>query len=114
MNRTIVATVISIVLAASTAQAGGDAAAGKDKAAACVACHGEAGISVAPIYPNIGGQYANYLLHSLQAYKSGDRQNAIMQGMVAALSEQDMEDLAAHFSSLEGALKEGSLRPGKH
>lgn len=111
MNKTLVSIAAALALAGSLAHASGDAAAGKGKAAPCFACHGETGISAAPIYPNIGGQYENYLLHSLQGYKSGERQNAIMQGMVAALSEQDMKDLAAYFASLEGALKLGTVKP---
>jgi len=111
MRKTIVSTLAAIALATPLAQAGGDPAAGKVKAAACTACHGENGVSPQPIYPHIGGQYANYLLHSLQAYKSGERQNAIMQGMVAALSEEDMQDLAAYFASLEGVLKAGGPNP---
>lgn len=111
MKNKILCTVAVLALTGPLAHAGGDAAAGKAKASACNACHGENGISAAPIYPNIGGQYENYLLHSLKAYKSGERQNAIMQGMVAALSEQDMKDLAAHFAGLEGALRVGSVNP---
>ena len=111
MRKTIVTTLAALALASPLTQAAGDPAAGKVKAAACAACHGENGVSPQPIYPHIGGQYANYLLHSLKAYKSGERQNAIMQGMVAALSEQDMEDLAAYFASLEGVLKDGSVKP---
>jgi cytochrome c553 len=111
MKRLILSTAAAFALTAATAHAGGDVNAGKEKAAPCFACHGETGISAAPMYPNIGGQYANYLLHSLQGYKSGERQNAIMNGMVAALSEQDMKDLAAYFASLEGALRDGTLNP---
>ena len=101
----------ALLITAPLAHASGDPVVGKEKAAACFACHAENGISPQPIYPNLGGQYANYLLHSLQAYKSGDRQNAIMQGMVAPLSEQDMKDVAAYFASLDGALKEGTVKP---
>lgn len=111
MRKTIVSTLAAAALASPLAHAAGDPAAGKEKAAACVACHGADGVSPLAIYPHIGGQYENYLLHSLMAYKSGERQNAIMQGMVAALSEQDMKDLAAYFASLEGVLKEGSVKP---
>jgi len=77
----------------------------------CAGCHGTDGISQNPLYPHIGGQYRDYLLHSLRGYKSGERQNAIMQGMVAALSDEDMQDLAAYFASLEGVLKAGGPNP---
>ena len=111
MNSTRLWTTLAVALAAAPVLAGGDPAAGKEKAAACYACHGETGISPQSIYPHIGGQYEDYLLHSLRAYKSGERNNAIMKGMVAALSDQDMKDLAAYFASLEGVLKEGDARP---
>lgn len=102
---------LGLALAGSTAYAGGDAGAGKDKSATCAGCHGAEGISATAMYPNIGGQYEDYLLHSLKEYKAGTRQNAIMQGMVAALSEQDLKDLAAYFSGLQGALKDGNTKP---
>lgn len=111
MNSTRLWTALAVVLAAAPALAGGDPAAGKEKAAPCYACHGETGVSPQPIYPHIGGQYEDYLLHALKAYRSGERNNAIMKGMVAALSEQDMKDLAAYFASLEGVLKEGKVQP---
>lgn len=72
----------------------------------CAACHGTDGVSQNPIYPHIGGQYEDYLLSSLRAYKSGARQNAIMQGMVATLNDQDLEDLAAYYAAQPGVLKD--------
>jgi len=111
MKKTLISSLLTLAFCAPLAMAGGNVAAGKDKSASCVGCHGAEGISATGIYPNIGGQYENYLLHSLKAYKSGERQNAIMQGMVAALSEQDMEDLAAYYASLPGALKDGNVKP---
>jgi cytochrome c553 len=102
---------LALSLSTSLAVAGGNVDAGKQKSTTCAGCHGAEGISTVTMYPNIGGQYRDYLLHSLRAYKSGDRENAIMQGMVASLSDQDMQDLAAYFSSLPGALKNGSVEP---
>jgi cytochrome c553 len=82
------------------AQAGGNAAAGKQKAAqVCAACHGAEGNKPsAPDQPILAGQYPDYLVQVLGDYKSGKRKNAIMNGMAAGLSKQDMEDLAAWFS----------------
>jgi cytochrome c553 len=111
MNRLIVSGVVALLLGAPAAQAVGDPVAGKQKAQACFACHGENGIATQPIYPHIGGQYADYMLHALKGYKSGERKNAIMQGMVAPLSEQDMADISAYYAGLEGVLKEGTLHP---
>lgn len=84
---------------AANAHAAGDAAAGKAKSAVCAACHNADGNSTLTDYPKIAGQGAPYLVKQMKDYKSGAREDAIMAGMVAALSEQDMEDLAAYFSS---------------
>ncbi len=66
----------------------------------CIDCHGADGNApIDPVYPKLGGQYADYLAHSLQAYRSGDRQNALMTSQAAGLSDQDISDLAAYFAS---------------
>jgi len=101
MHRTS-AILILALLASATAWAGGDAAAGKTKSQACAGCHGPAGVSVAPTFPHIAGQYADYIVHALKGYKTGKRDNPIMKGQVANLSEKDMEDLAAYFSQQPG------------
>lgn len=87
---------MSIVLLPSAALAG-DAAAGEKKATTCIACHGKDGISIADTYPNLVGQKEKYLISSLKAYKSGERNNPMMKPMVMALSDADIENLAAHF-----------------
>lgn len=79
-----------------------DPGAGESKSQACQACHGPDGNSPTPNFPNLAGQYEDYLLHSLKGYKSGTRMNAIMAGMAAPLSEQDMKDLAAYYSNQKG------------
>lgn len=89
---------LATVIAVPAALAAGDAEAGKSKAAACAACHGPDGNSPTGQYPNLAGQGAPYLVKQLQDFKAGRRDNAIMKGMAANLSEQDMEDLAAYFS----------------
>ncbi|MDF2446919.1 MAG: cytochrome c4 [Moraxellaceae bacterium] len=87
---------------ASLAQAApmpkGDAAAGQGKAAACGACHGADGNSMAPTFPRLAGQNARYTFKQLQDFKAGRRMNPTMQGMAAPLSEQDMADLAAFYA----------------
>lgn len=92
------------LLAGGNVLAGGDPAAGKEKSAPCVACHGVDGNSQAPNFPIIAGQHASYLIKALEDYKSGARKNAIMAGFAAALSKQDREDLAAYFASQKGPL----------
>ena len=92
-----------LVLASSFAHAqlAGDATAGEQKSQPCVACHGPDGIGITPENPNLAGQVPGYIADQLARFKSGQRQNAIMAGMVAGLSEQDMADLDAYYSSLE-------------
>lgn len=92
-------------LLSGVALAGGDAEAGKAASATCAACHGADGNSAIPTNPKLAGQYESYLVHALKAYRSGDRQNAIMSGFAAGLSDQQIADLAAYFSSQESDLQ---------
>jgi len=91
---------------AGTARARGDAESGKAKAAqACAACHGPDGNQPsAPDQPILAGQYADYLAKALHDYKTGKRNHAIMKGFATPLSKEDMEDLAAWFSSQKSRL----------
>lgn len=81
--------------------AAGDAAAGKAKSALCAACHGAEGISATDIWPNLKGQKYGYLVKQIKAFRDGDRKDPSMQPMVANLTDEDIENLAAHFSSLK-------------
>lgn len=92
----------TLALTATVSQAAGDAAAGEQKAAACIACHGAGGNSTIASNPILAGQHRSYLVQALQAYKAGTRNNPIMKGMSAGLSDQDIEDLAVYFSSQSG------------
>jgi len=78
----------------------GNAEHGKQKAATCFACHGVDGNAVDPQYPRLAGQYNTYMQFALHEYKDGQRDNPIMKGMVATLSDQDIEDISTYFSSL--------------
>ena len=81
----------------------GDIEAGKKKAAeVCAACHGLDGNSPNPAFPKIAGQYRTYLEKSLIEYKTGERKNAIMSGMAAALSTEDIDNLSVYYSSQSG------------
>lgn len=80
--------------------AAGDIIQGKTKSATCAGCHGANGIGLSDEFPNLAGQKNAYLLKQLKAFKSGTRKDPTMTAMVAALSNQDMEHLAAYFSSL--------------
>jgi len=100
--------VLALSLAlAGAAQARGDAAAGKEKAAqVCAACHGPSGAQpTAPENPILAGQHYDYLVRALRDYKSGKRSNAVMKGFSASLSRQDIEDLAAWFASQASGLR---------
>lgn len=82
----------------------GDPSKGEEKAATCAACHGVDGNSQNPIWPRLSGQYEDYLIQSLKAYRSGERENAVMYGIAAALSDEDIADLAAWYASQQPAL----------
>ncbi len=95
---------VMVGLSSLPAMAAGDAAAGKDKSASCMACHGAEGKVSVPMYPNLAGQNAMYLEHALQAYKKGERnggQAEVMKAYVSALSDDDIADLAAYYASLK-------------
>ncbi|GMR06092.1 MAG: c-type cytochrome [Gammaproteobacteria bacterium] len=99
--------VVGMMFVSLAHAAAGDAEKGKQKAAACAACHGADGngMAGAPLYPKLADQVPGYILHELKAFKKGKgkdgRPNPIMEGMVAALSEEDMADLDAYYSSLK-------------
>lgn len=100
----------------SDASKGGDAAKGKEKAAPCAACHGADGNSTNPEWPKIAGQSEAYILKQLKEFKSGKRINALMAGQVANMTEEDMADLAAYFSSNKtqpGAAQEDAVELGR-
>ena len=80
--------------------AAGDIAAGKLKAATCAACHGAEGISGNDIWPNLAGQKAGYLVKQMKAFRDGDRKDPMMSPMASPLSDDDIANLAAYFSSL--------------
>jgi cbb3-type cytochrome c oxidase subunit III len=69
--------------------------------AVCAACHGADGNSGSPAYPKLAQQHPDYLVKQLQEFKSGKRANAIMSGMAAALSDDDMKNVAAWVGSKE-------------
>ena len=96
-----------LAMIASTAQAEslveGSAEAGKAKALTCTACHGPEGNSANPLWPNIAGQNAPYILQQLKAFKGGSRMDPLMSSQAMMLSEDDMADLAVYFESLPAA-----------
>ena len=79
--------------------AAGDAAAGKKAAAACAGCHGDTGIAADPATPSLAGQEAQYLATATQAYKDGTRKDETMKGVVAALNDATIKNLAAFYAA---------------
>ncbi len=102
----------AVLLVTGSAQGAGDPAAGKSKFYACKGCHGIAGYTNAyPTYhvPKVGGQYEAYVVSALQAYKSGSRKHASMEGNAGALSDRDMADIAAYLAQFESKEQEGPV-----
>lgn len=78
----------------------GDPVSGKTKATLCAACHGQAGISVNPLWPSLAGQQELYLVNQIKAFRDGEREEITMQPFVQELSDQDVADLAAFYANL--------------
>jgi cytochrome c553 len=93
--------IVALTAVSGVAQAAGDAQAGKVRAAVCAACHGANGQAPNPIWPNLAGQNAPYLIKQLKAFKSGERKDPLMSPQASTLSDKDMEDVAAYFASLK-------------
>lgn len=86
----------------------GDPENGKTLSATCAVCHGVDGNSMNPTWPKLAGQHAAYIVKQLRDYQSGDRGNAVMAPMAAPLTEQQIHDLAAYFSSQK--IKQGTTK----
>jgi len=82
-----------------------DIAKGEEKSQVCIACHGEKGISQQPNYPHLHGQHQTYLLRQMRVFRDGgDRRDPIMTPMLENMTDQDLVNLAAYFSSFDGVL----------
>ncbi len=80
----------------------GDPILGKAKAEqVCVTCHGLDGVGIDDTYPKLAGQYADYMEHALKDYRSGARKNVIMAGFAATLTDEDIANVAAYYSTLK-------------
>jgi len=90
---------ITALLFASASALAGDVAAGKAKSAICASCHGATGKSLNPMWPNLAGQKEQYLAKQIKAFRDGIRKDPMMAPMVAALSDDDIADLAAYFAA---------------
>ena len=107
MNKSTALAALVLLASAPAFAAGpvGNVAAGQEKSKTCASCHGPTGNeSLDPTYPKLAGQYPEYLAKSLRDYRSGERNNAIMAGMAAALTDEDIDDLSAFYAAQEGDL----------
>lgn len=91
--------IFMLLLGANVALACGDVSAGETKAASCAGCHGANGEGSGD-NPPLAGLDKAYHIEQLKAYKSGEREGAMMQMFAAQLSEEDMADIAAYYASL--------------
>ena len=99
----LVTSIISLALGSPAHAAGGDYRRGLEKSQVCQSCHGRTGNeSLQPSYPRLAGQHKDYLVHALESYRDGSRQNAVMAGFAGNLSDQDIADLAAWYSRQKG------------
>ncbi|MFW5969364.1 MAG: c-type cytochrome [Halofilum sp. (in: g-proteobacteria)] len=92
------------LLGSAGAHAEGDPEKGRYAAQTCLGCHGvDDYANVYPTYkvPKLGGQHAEYIVSALEAYRSGDRPHPTMQAQARALTEQEIEDIAAYFASID-------------
>ena len=107
MKKTVIAVIAAAFLGLipNLLLAEGDAAAGQAKSALCGSCHGVDGNSLMAMNPKLAGQSARYMVKQLQEFKSGARESAIMASMVLSLSDQDMEDIAAWYSSQQPTIQ---------
>ena len=91
----------ALVLLSMPALADGDAEAGKLKSVTCAGCHGAEGVSSNPMWPSLAGQKEQYLAKQLRDFRDGKRHNPVMSPMASGLTDQDIENLAAYYSSLD-------------
>jgi len=103
MVHTMKSWMISVSVAAALISGGvhaaGDAAAGKDKVTACLACHGPNGNSLVPTWPKLASQRPEYIVKQLTDFKSGERTNVQMSPQAKLIDVNDFQDIAAYFSS---------------
>ena len=92
-------TLVAVLGWTGSAHSAGTVEAGQAKSATCMACHGMDGNSANPEWPALAGQHSSYIIKQLKHFKAGERQNVLMSPMAMILTDQDMEDLAAYFSS---------------
>src|SRR5471030_911356 len=105
MRHSVPALAVAAALAIAPAAPAADIEAGKTKAATvCAACHGATGTSVSDTIPNLAGQKGRYIELQLKALREGSRKNPIMSVIAKQLSDDDIANVAAHFSAQQGSV----------
>jgi cytochrome c553 len=107
IRRILLGSVLGTTLTASfaaSANTASDEVLIKDKTAVCASCHGADGNGIAPSFPRLAGQHASYLAAALNAYRSGKRQNAVMNGVAKDLTDEAIAGIAAYYEALPGKL----------
>jgi len=99
MKRLLLVIALSIMPTLNSLAA--DIAAGEKKAAVCFSCHGKDGRATIKTYPNLAGQNAEYLVVALKGYRDGTRNDPIMVPFAKALSDEDMENIAAYYAQMK-------------
>lgn len=96
---------LSLSVVAVTAEDGAEAKrTGEEVAQACIACHGEKGVSRTDMYPHLAGQYASYLARALRDYRDGRRDNQVMKSIVDTLSDHDIKVVSEYYASQSGLI----------
>ena len=111
MKKLLISAVVAAASLTAVSAFAGDAAVGKSKSAVCAACHMADGNSVNPLWPKLAGQHENYIVKQLKEFKSTARKDPVMMGQVAALTDEDMDNLGAYFSgqTLKGGEADSAL-----
>ncbi|GFO71457.1 hypothetical protein BJAS_P0968 [Bathymodiolus japonicus methanotrophic gill symbiont] len=101
MKKSLMAVAVSFALldASGIALAAGDVSSGQELSGSCASCHGGDGNSMMPLFPKLAAQNEGYLVKQLHAFKDGSRNDATMNSMVAGLSDQDIQDIAAFYAA---------------
>ena len=99
----VISAVLAVAIAPSSIWAG-DPVAGESKAALCLTCHGKGDTVQGAGTPIISGQCEEYLIQAMKSYRSGVRNNPVMNGFAASLSDEDIRDLSAFYADMESQL----------
>lgn len=103
---------LMLLLAPLAAQAVGDPVKGKQKAQACVSCHGENGISPNPNVPNLAGQIQNYMKQQWDGYSAGKNNDEVMKNVAAMFQKgEEINDIMAYYASLPRRKGPGKITP---